>query len=217
MALLVFSPLLRVAADGYSAGDKLYVAPTSGVNLRANPSGKAPVLQQLHYNTMVTVLPDSVPENPYQVSVTNFDNGKLELKGHWVKVQAGNRTGYVFDGMLSPFKGQPMAPTHLSQEQDDAYYASLFGKPSTKTLQKTTVLQGKKFPYETVIKTYPKGMVEESTFFDGCYELNFTFKTTFNQAYWLIEQMLVDADAAQDIKIKKVQEGKVLLSFDSCT
>ena len=207
----VHLPQFTLAAENYKAGDKLYVAPTTGLNVRNFPDIKAPILTNLDFNTVVTIVADLLPAKPFGVKVTDFNSGKLSLQGHWIKVRTGKITGYIFDGMLSKFKG-----LQLRTYEDEPYYTALFGKPSLQTVKKSTVIQGRNIDYETEIKSYPRGMVMESTFLDDCYKVVYTFAISFNEAYWLIERMMLDADAAQDIKIKK-EKTKTVLNFYSCT
>ncbi|WP_276497667.1 SH3 domain-containing protein [Pontibacter litorisediminis] len=204
-------PQLTFAMESYRQGDKLYVAPTSGVNIRTRPSLQAPVLAKLPYNTIVTVLADSLPAEPLQVKVSDFSGGFLTLHGGWIKVKAGNSTGYAFDGMLSRFKGLA-----LGVLQDEPYYAATFGTPAEKVIPKTEVVEGHKVDYETVVKTYPKGIVEEYTLFDSCHNLKYTFSFPFNEAYWLIERMLLHGDAVQDVEISK-DGSETVLTWYSCT
>jgi hypothetical protein len=211
LTFICLLPQLSLAAEGFQEGKKLYVAPTTGINLRAMPTQQAPVLAKLRYNTLVTVVADTVPAEPLQVKVSNFNNGLLSLQGHWVKVRVGKTTGYVFDGMLSQFKG-----LELGILQEEPYYAATFGKPVKTVIPKSEVIQGHKVDYETVITTYPKGLKEEHTLFDGCHNLTYTYKMSFNEAYWLIQRMLIDGDAVQDVKIS--QEGdNTILTWYSCT
>lgn len=58
-------PHLTLGADPYKPGDKLYVAPTSGVRVRALPAITAPVLTYLDFNSVVTVVADSLPAKPF--------------------------------------------------------------------------------------------------------------------------------------------------------
>ncbi|WP_266203924.1 SH3 domain-containing protein [Pontibacter kalidii] len=206
---LLYQPTF--AADNYKVGDKLYVAPTAGINIRSRPSLQAPILAKLNYNTAVTVAADSLPAEPLQVRVKDFNEGFMTLQGHWVKVKSGRITGYVFDGMLSSVKG-----LELNNYQEEAYFADTFGKPRKETIQKSKVVEGHKADSETVITTHPKGIVVEYTFFDGCHDLTYTFDIPFNDVYWLINRMMVGADAVQDVKIRK--EGKrTVLTYYSCT
>lgn len=98
----------------------------------------------------------------------------------------------------------------------EPYYVSLFGTPSLKTVEKSEVVEGRKLDYETNTKTFPRGFVMESTFFDGCYDQVYTFRVPFNEAYWLIQRMMLHADAAQEIKINQVG-NETVMSFYSCT
>ncbi len=208
---IIYLPLFTFGAENSKIGSKLYVGPTTGVNVRDLPDNKATILAKLNFNTVVTIIADSLPAQPFQIMVTDYNSGKLTLKGHWVKVSTGNITGYIFDGMLSRYKG-----LNLNSMEEELYYTTIFGKHSLKIIKKSIIIQGRNFNYETKIKSYPRGFTTESTFFDDCYELVYTLGIPFNEAYWLIQRLLWDADAAQNIKIKKLN-GKTVLSFDSCT
>lgn len=205
------SPSFTFGAENYKVGDKLYVGPTNGIIIRKLPDIKALILAKLDFNSVVIIQPDSLLATPFQLSLTNFGTGKLMLHGNWVKVRSGKITGYVFDGMLTRFKGMV-----LKSHKDDLYLLATFGKPKLQTVKKSTTIKGEKLDYETEINTYPKGLVINSTFFDGCYTMDYTFKISFNEAYWLIERMLLDADAAQEIQVKK-EKANTVLSFYSCS
>jgi hypothetical protein len=216
LALFIFlfaggTPQLLFASDYNKPTGKLYVAPTSGLNVRTQPSLQASVVATLSYNTLVNIVADSTPAKPFQLKVTDFNGGSLLLEGQWVKVNAGNVSGYVFDGMLSRYKGLA-----LGNLQEDAYYAATFGKPESLTIPKTSVEQGHKINYETIIKTYPNGLIEEHTLYDGCHDLKYTFNTAFNEAYWLISRMMIGADAVMDVDITKADKATVL-TFYSCS
>ncbi|KAA3436522.1 SH3 domain-containing protein [Rufibacter hautae] len=208
---LNFLPHFTQGAEKYKAGDRLFVAPTKGLNLRKSPDFQSAVLATLDYNTQVTIAEDSLPSKPFQVAVTNFAGGKLSLQGHWVKVRSGHAVGYVFDGMLSNYKGLT-----LGSYDEDAWLVSLFGKPTLKTSKKSMMAPFGKIDFEIEEKTYPRALVFESTWGDGCGSYEYTFSISFNETYWLIERMMVRADAADDTKIKKLK-GKTVFSFDSCT
>ncbi|NDK56069.1 SH3 domain-containing protein [Pontibacter fetidus] len=216
LALLVFLfavsiPQLVLAAENYKTGDKLFVAPTSGLKIRIQPNLEAPAITTLGYTTPVTIVDDTAVAKPLQIKVSDFNEGTLLLTGHWVKVKAGNTTGFVFDGMLSKYKGLA-----LSDYQEDAYYTATFGKPTSVTIPKTKMEQGHKVAYETVIKTYPEGLTEEVTVYDGCPNVTYTFNLSFNEAYWLISRMMIGADAVQDAKINNT--GKTTtLTYYSCS
>ncbi|MFB9863735.1 SH3 domain-containing protein [Rufibacter immobilis] len=204
-------PHTSFSAEHYKAGDKLYVAPTSGMNLRTAPSLSAPIIRKLDFNMVVTVQPDSLPATPAQIKVSDFNEGNLLLKGSWVKVSAKGVTGYAFDGMLSRYPGIP-----LKIIQEESYLPTLFGAPVVKNQKRSSVIEGHKISYETKTTTYPKVLVMKSTFLDDCYNEEYTFTTTFNEAYWLIARMMRYADAAQDTKIMKTASG-AKITFYSCT
>ena len=209
--LICLVPQLTWALAPYQTGEKLFVAPTTGVNIRTEPSLRAPVLAQLPYNTAVTLLTDSLAAAPLEVKVSDFKGGFLPLQGQWVKVKAGKLTGFVFDGMLTPFKG-----LQLGEHQEDLYYAATFGQPSKTVIPKSEEVAGRKLRYETVITTYPNGLEQEYTFFDDCHDLKYTFSMPFNEAYWIIARMMVGADAAQEAQITQ-EDGKTVFTFYSCT
>ncbi|WP_210486348.1 SH3 domain-containing protein [Rufibacter aurantiacus] len=208
---LNFLPHQSKGAEKYKAGDKLFVAPTKGLNLRKSPDSQSAVLAKLDYNTQVTIAEDASPRKSLQIPVTDFAGGKLNLQGHWVKVSTGQAMGYVFDGMLSKYKGLA-----LGSYEEDAWLVSLFGKPTLKTSKKSLTAQGGEIDFEIEEKTYPRGLVFHSTWGDGCGSYEYTFSISYNEAYWFIERMMVGADAADDIKIKK-EKGNTVFSFSSCT
>jgi hypothetical protein len=207
-AVLAFQPNFGFGAENYKVGDKLYVAPTSGMNMRVSPSFTAPNRMQLSYNTVVTVIPDSLPPKPAQIAVSDFNSGELLLIGNWVKVSTGEITGYVFDGMLTRFPGLTLAKGHAN-----TFFDSIFGTPKETIKEENIVMEGRKVDYKTKVKTYPKVLVIELTDLDGCYEEKYTFRTSFNEAYWLIQRIVFHADANKEIQINRLKHGAALVYY----
>jgi hypothetical protein len=97
-------------------------------------------------------------------------------------------------------------------------YADVFGKAKVNILKKETKpIKGIKYPFETTIRNYSNYLIEEETFYDGCWDVKQTFKNiSFNEVYWLIAKDMIGADAVQEIKLKKTQ-NTIVLTYYSCT
>ena len=198
------------AAENYKFGDRLFVASPKGLNLRVEPSSTSKILAELKYNSQITII-DKLPLiKSFSYSVTNFDGGTLQLKGHWVKVSFDNLEGYVFDGNLTNYKYDA-----IGTNED---YDYVFGKPkvdTTKSLIKA--LNGIEDEEITIKKIYPKILQEVVTIYDGCLDVLQTFiNISFNEAYWLININMQDADAANEIKINK-EKNSIIFTYVSCT
>ena len=208
--LIVFNIKSLNAAENYRFGDRLFVASPKGLNLRAEPFPTSKILAELRYNSQITII-DKLPfTKSFTYSVTNFGGDTLQLKGHWVKVSFDNLEGYVFDGNLTNYKYDA-----IGTNED---YDYVFGKPkvdTTKSLIKA--LNGIEDEEITIKKIYPKILQEVVTIYDGCYDVQQIFKNiTFNEAYWLINKDMQNADAANEIKINK-EKNSIIFTYVSCT
>lgn len=94
--------------------DTLYVWAQSGLRVRDRPSPDGEILEKLTFGSIVHLL-EKVDSNsvPYEVIAETtmkeweekpLKKGVFKLKGHWVKVGYGKKTGYVFDQYLSRLK-----------------------------------------------------------------------------------------------------------------
>lgn len=209
LLILINSNTLK-AAKKYKFGDRLFVASPKGLNLRAEPSSTSKILVELKYNSHITII-DKMPfTNSFSYSVTNFDGGTLQLKGHWVKVSFNNLEGYVFDGNLSNYKYQDKG-VGLNYDQ-------VFGLPDIDTVKSfSKPINGKRFNQIITKKIFPKVLEEVEIFSDDCWDVKQTFKNiSFNEAYWLINRAMIDADAATDVKLTK-EKNAIILTYSSCT
>ena len=198
------------AAENYKYGDPLYVASPKGLNLRAEPSSTSKILVELKYNSQITII-DKLPfTKSFTYSVTNFSSGTLKIKGFWVKISFNNLEGYVFDGNLTNYKYDAKG---INED-----YAKIFGMPKVDSIVTySEPVDGIKYEKITTKKIYPKVLEEVVIFFDGCYDVQQTFKNiTFNEAYWLINKDMQDADAANEIKINK-EKNSIIFTYVSCT
>ena len=198
------------AAENYKYGDRLFVASPKGLNLRAEPFSNSKILVELEYNSQITII-DKLPfTKSFTYSVTNFSSGTLKIKGFWVKVSFNNLEGYVFDGNLTNYKYDAKG---INED-----YAKIFGMPKVDSIVTySEPVDGIKYEKITTKKIYPKVLEEVVIFFDGCYDVQQTFKNiTFNEAYWLINIDMQNADAANEIKITK-EKNATVLTYYSCT
>ena len=198
------------ASENYKFGDRLFVASPKGLNLRVEPSSTSKILAELKYNSQITII-DKLPfTKSFTYSVTNFSSGTLKIKGFWVKVSFNNLEGYVFDGNLTNYKYDAKG---INED-----YAKIFGMPKVDSIVTySEPVDGIKYEKITTKKIYPKVLEEVVIFFDGCYDVQQTFKNiTFNEAYWLINKDMQDADAANEIKINK-EKNSIIFTYVSCT
>jgi len=198
------------AAESYKFGDRLFVASPKGLNLRVEPSSTSKILAELKYSSQITII-DKLPFiKSFSYLVTNFNGGNIQLKGHWVKVSFNNLVGYVFDGNLTNYKyeGQGVGLN----------YHQIFGVPKIDSVKSfSEPVDGKRYEKITSIKTFPKILKEVEVFSDDCWDVKQTFKNiTFNEAYWLINRDMIDADAATDVKLYREKDA-IVLTYYSCT
>lgn len=208
--LILINIITLQAAENYKYGDRLFVASSKGLNLRAEPSPSSKILTELKYNSQITIIDKSPFTNSFSYSVTNFSGGTLQLKGYWVKVSFDNLEGYVFDGNLTNYK--------FDAKGTDDDYDSIFGLPKVDSvISYSKPIDGIRYKKITTKKIYPKVLEETVVFNDSCWIVKQTFKNiTFNEVYWLINKDMEDADAANEIKITKEKKATVL-TYYSCT
>jgi hypothetical protein len=100
MKYLLFACLLCLtysakAINEYAIGDNLTVLAANGLTLRDTPNGKK--IDLIPCGKKVLVLAENFKKTSHEVE--EFKGFKL--KGFWVAVKYGSKTGYVFDGFLS--------------------------------------------------------------------------------------------------------------------
>lgn len=114
---------------GAAHADELrYVWALQGANLRDAPSATAKIVAKLNYGDAVNVLPASGERVPYDMSFFPKAAGQAAksdampvLSGAWVKVEANNQQGYVFDKLLLHY-----APIKKGENIPN-YFARIFG------------------------------------------------------------------------------------------
>jgi hypothetical protein len=87
------------AISNYKLGDTLFVWAKSGLNMRVSPAANASVIEKLQYGKQVIIADHDIGKTSFSVKV--FNEYDFVLKGFWVKVNVGDKSGYVFDSYLS--------------------------------------------------------------------------------------------------------------------
>lgn len=144
---------------GYREGERLYAWVPDGLELRLNPSPSSPVVHRLPYGTVVTVLKqDSSPvfcqfdflgrKDSSHAAQTVEDNPVVMLEGHWLRVKAANREGYVMDTLLLEI------PPRGKTERFDAYLVRAFGLGKGKAWSKRQKGEESGLEYTTDFRTW---------------------------------------------------------------
>ncbi len=158
--------LMLTLSEGYTVvynnGNRLNVL-ASSLNMRFKPSIKAKMMVKIPYGAKVKI-----------IQKTRKAYKSEGIKGHWVKVSYGKRTGYIFDGYLTKL---PVPPKHC---KDLEHYADSklgkIGKLHKKDLRRTEkgekiyeIVTWQNYRYNAVLM-YESSGVEET-------DLGFTEKT----------------------------------------
>lgn len=149
----------QLAPRGYREGERLYAWGPGGLELRLNPSPSSPVLQRLPYGTVVTVLKQPSPpvfcrfdffgrKDPSHAAQTAEDNPLVMLDGHWLRVKAVNREGYVMDTLLLEI------PPRGKTERLDSYLVRVFGLEKGKAWSKRRKSEESGLEYTTDFRTW---------------------------------------------------------------
>ena len=158
--------LLTLPAWGFSqhhiAGDTLYVWNLNGVPLYQKPSFSSTILDSLKLGNSVIVN----AEPPQKRMAKKTVNNSFLLRGYWIQVLAGNKTGYIFGGdcyTMNPFplrggeKGRPLLDRFLGNKTGSKVVTKKY-----KFDNDTTV-----YSVKENITYYANGR-ETSYYFDGC-------------------------------------------------
>ena len=149
----------QLAPRGYREGERLYACGPGGLELRLNPSPSSPLLQRLPYGTGVTVLKQPSPpvfcrfdffgrKDSSHAAQNAEDNPLVMLEGHWVRVKAANREGYVLDTLLLEI------PPRGKTERFDAYLVRAFGLGKGKAWSKRQKGEESGLEYTTDFRTW---------------------------------------------------------------
>lgn len=216
--LLVLIVLNVAAAQGavrFNKGDNVNVWVLKGVKLYNSPNIKSTTTVTIPYGVSVEVLSTETDLlGASQGKITNdITPVPITLNGHWVKVKFGQKEGYVFDGYLSRMPCLKLDENGYPEEVDK--YIKRNYKGYTKKTNKK-VVQG--IDFEETIYYYKGAIVLEESAGDGCWDTNIYFKGISYQDVQLFEKVCLNgADAAQDIKIKRLKNNIFKFSFASCT
>ena len=124
MVMLSLGTVAQKFSDEYKVGDKLYVCSKEGISLRPAPDAKAAKIIVVSYATAVIVQADPNPRVPFV---------STGVPGAWVKVTAGGKLGYVFDGFISRFKPMDLATDPRGRDLEEiTQYLTTLSKVETK-------------------------------------------------------------------------------------
>jgi hypothetical protein len=196
------------AADGFKNGEQVNVWAVDGLALRQEVGKSGKLITTIPYGQRVTVLSSDEVKLPANIKMHKWE-GSITLKGRWIKVLYKGKQGFVFDGYLSKmppfFKGK-----HTAFETEEEYFKRNYGVLSEKKIA------GKE-GFEKTTASYKNGAVKIVTFFDGCFDTEIYLKSiTYQEGFLFEEVLLKDADAVNDLKINKIKNGVVKISYYSC-
>ncbi len=177
--LLIFP--LGAFSQTYTKGTTLYVWNLDGTALFRNPSFSSAVLDSLKLGTSVTV--QAVPVQK-QMTV-KIVNDSVPLKGYWIKVLSGNKTGYVFGGDCFSVNPFPI----IQHGNKKSLISRILGKKTgSKVVKKKVSFDKDTTVYTITYKiTYYENGRESESYFDGCYDDDLLFyHTPFTEVYQLM-------------------------------
>ena len=146
------APTAAPAPSGYKVGDQLTALAKSGLVLREKPDATSAKITSIASGQKVSIL--SAPGAAFQLEA--FPG--FSINGNWVKVSAGGKEGYVFDGLLSSFDAPKETP----------FESVMKGVKSTK---KTTSNPSEKDKNSNMwmqeIETFDNGVTTETQAYEG--------------------------------------------------
>ncbi|MGB0982808.1 MAG: hypothetical protein ACPG19_02140 [Saprospiraceae bacterium] len=196
----VFSMAFQTSTQPISDNETYHVMATSGLKMRATPSGKK--LLTIPYNGKIEKINDG--KSYGELTITELKDFKI--KGEWVKVRYDGQEGFVFSGFLTQF---PMPD--LNMKMDWAKYKSVFEAYLAQFFRP----KGGKFnkSYYTLNKKQECGYsveYEEGHFFryEGCNEISGQYDIeiegiTLVEAYFIIKAL--DLNDIKKAKSKPVE------------
>lgn len=174
-------------ANSYQKGDTLYVWATSGLNMREGPGTNFPKMKKLEYGERVKVIDQQLKNKSLSLTILkqNKRHNLFKLNGHWVKVQIGSRTGYVFDGYLSRLPAMKMKKTSAGEtyfEHFNEYAKREFGIDSTALNADSLKNYDERYVYQNGMEwKYPAS---------ECYFASLDLgDLAFNEAYLIFDKM----------------------------
>ena len=206
----------ELSAQTLVHGEQYYAWNVKGTVIYAETNTESEVLDSLAFGTKVVVKDASYPKiiRNFQVE-SDQDQIDYSLKGHWVKIVAGDVEGYVFDGELS--KRVPLKLTENKQpEREDDYLKRTLGDG---------VVTEKKEPLGTEPNIYYR-WIKDIKFADGSYihwvnqegcDIGefFISGASINQVYFMFTAFLYDNRSgiyfpnADIVKLTKVKGARL--------
>jgi hypothetical protein len=209
--LIITTSTAFQTASTTSDSSTYHVMATSGLKMRATPSGKK--LLTIPYNGEVEKINDG--KSYGDLTITELKDFKI--KGEWVKVRYDGQEGFVFSGFLTQFP-MPDLDMKMDYEKYSSEFEAYFDKKFTQ--------KGKKFNLRTydgapVDQGYPCGYsleYQEGHFYayESCNEKNGSYDIeiegiTLIEAYFVLK--------ALDLNNMKEYKGKPfeLYKYDART
>jgi hypothetical protein len=121
----------------FQANDQAWVHAAKGLTLRESPDPKGKFLGLLTYGSEVNIL--EAADHAHTYAAEKYDNWQLE--GHWIKVDANGKTGYVFEGYLAPFPTIAEEP-EADRELLEWFYMPFAGLKGEKVIHKADHSKG---------------------------------------------------------------------------
>jgi hypothetical protein len=212
LIILLLQAFNVFATVPFKRGDVLNVWATQGLPLYNKPETGSKKLITIAYASAVTIIDANIPAKPMTVLLKNNDSDKpFVLKAGWVKVEFNNLEGYVFGGYLSHLPC--FKKNAVGFEAEATYLKRIYGQP--KVVEKKSTVR--KQPLIVTTTTYKSGITETVSNYDSCFDVQLYLTNVTYQEVLLYEQIaLFDGDAANDIEIKDLKNGKFELSYNSC-
>jgi len=120
----------QFTAQYFSIGDSLFVWAKDGLSLRSEPFAKSSKKRALSYGTPVVLVESSKYDSVTIIPAATDKEGKrtpaFRLHSYWLRVSAGQDTGYVFGGYLS--KMEPYKPKSGEHAGPSSWLEQIAGK-----------------------------------------------------------------------------------------
>ena len=154
----------------YNKGDGLYVWSKEGLNLRKSPGVKGKRIMTIPYGGKVIVQNDRSSHLGFMYA---------NMSGYWVNVRYKKSTGYIFDGLLSPFR---IPKPEGYQSGKLGYFDEQFGTPSVRTTKRGG---------ETLnIREYKNGVMIKETLKAMYEKMEYSFpRIRLYTAFWLFKHL----------------------------
>jgi hypothetical protein len=206
--ILLFFPSAIYAFSRFKNGDQANVWVIEGLSLNKVPAQKSDEILHIPYGQSLTLIATDKTKNSSTINFkSNTSDFPVKLKGYWIKVSYKGKEGYVFDGFLSKMPCFNRNK-HGGFEEIQTYLARNYGLPMVKNLKDKD---------KTTKSYYKNGVLHIESSYDGCFDDTLFLNGINYQEALLFENVYnFEADAAQDIKIKKVN-GRYKISCYSCT